>query len=108
MHVSLLTIFSSHIHHSTQGGDFLPPGEEPNYLDVLPQGGTLVLFKSDKIPHEVLDTRNKRVAVVGWFNRPFSAADISLLSTEEDKTKSIMLLVAAALVGAGTLMILFS
>ena len=64
--------------HLDSGGDFLPPGEEPKYIDVEPRGGTLVLFKSDQIPHEVLDTKAERVAVVGWYNRPYSSADLSL------------------------------
>jgi len=52
--------------HLDSGGDELPPGEEPNFFDVNPEGGTLVLFESDAIPHEVLDTQQERMAVVGW------------------------------------------
>jgi|Transcript_30894 SM-20-related protein len=36
-------------------------------LDVLPEGGTLVLFHSRRIPHEVLPTRRERQCIVGWF-----------------------------------------
>lgn len=39
-----------------------------SYVDVEPLGGTLVLFQSDLIPHEVLDTGSERIAVVGWYH----------------------------------------
>ena len=87
--------------HLDSGGDFLPDGEDPNYVDVEPRGGTLVLFKSDRIPHEVLDTNAERTAIVGWYNRPYTSADISSLASEEDKTRGMMLTVAAALVTVG-------
>lgn len=53
--------------HRDSGGDTLPPGELPNFIDVEPLAGTLVIFRSDLIPHEVLDTYNERLAIVGWF-----------------------------------------
>lgn len=84
--------------------DFLPENEEPNYVDVVPNGGTLVLFKSEKIPHEVLDTRATRAAVVGWFNRAVTAGDIQNLSSGEgDTIRSVLLLVSAALITVGVL-----
>jgi len=54
------------IHHDS-GGDELPLGELPNFTDIQPKGGTLVLFRSNLCPHEVLDTRRERFAIVGWF-----------------------------------------
>ena len=60
--------------HRDSGHNVLPSNEWPNFVDVLPHGGTLVLFRSDWIPHEVLWTHHERGAVVGWFwsqdNRP--------------------------------------
>jgi len=53
--------------HQDSGDDVLPPGELPNFIDVQPSAGTLVLFRSDRCPHEVIDTRRERVAIVGWF-----------------------------------------
>ena len=35
-------------------------------LDVEPHAGTLVLFDSASVPHEVLPTRRERTVVVGW------------------------------------------
>ena len=51
----------------------------PNYIDVNPLGGTLVLFKSEAIPHEVLNTNAERYALVGWYNRRVSVTDIGNL-----------------------------
>ena len=53
--------------HRDSGKETLPPGELPNFMDIEPKSGTLVLFRSDLVPHEVLDTRCERLAIVGWF-----------------------------------------
>lgn len=92
--------------HLDSGGDFLPVGEEPNFIDIEPKASTLVVFKSDKIPHEVLDTLAERNAVVGWFNRPFTSADVSSLASDGDKIRGAMLALAAGLVTFGVVMIL--
>lgn len=34
---------------------------------VIPQGNTMVIFLSDKFPHEVLITKRKRYSIAGWF-----------------------------------------
>jgi hypothetical protein len=47
------------------GGEDLPVGEAPNFVDVAPYGGTLVLFNSAKVPHEVLDTEAERIGTFG-------------------------------------------
>ena len=39
------------------------------HLDVPPAPGTLVVFKSDTVAHEVLPTNSMRVAIVGWLGR---------------------------------------
>ncbi|KAJ8601640.1 hypothetical protein CTAYLR_008922 [Chrysophaeum taylorii] len=35
--------------------------------DVLPEGGTLVVMRSDSVEHEVMEAQRERWAVVGWF-----------------------------------------
>ena len=85
--------------HMDGGGDVLPEGATPNFRDISPDGGTLVVFASDAIPHEVLDTRKERMAVVGWFNRPVSMDDLTDLSG--GGVNPVMLGVAAALVTVG-------
>ena len=38
-------------------------------VDVLPQGGRLVAFQSDRFEHEVLPARRERMSFTGWFRR---------------------------------------
>ncbi|WP_159970795.1 2OG-Fe(II) oxygenase [Pseudomonas sp. 8Z] len=52
-----------------QGGAlrmYLPDGGEH---DVLPQAGTLALFMSAEVPHEVLAATRERLSLTGWFRR---------------------------------------
>ena len=37
-------------------------------IDVNPWPGTLAIFDSAKLPHEVLTTRRERMCVAGWFH----------------------------------------
>jgi len=93
--------------HMDSGGDFLGQGEDPNFRDVDPLGGTLVLFESDKLPHEVLDTQKERMAIVGWYNRPVNANDIAELSGGDfDPVRIVGLAVAAGLVTVGLINLL--
>ena len=94
--------------HFDSGREFLPSNEEAKYIDVKPKGGTLVLFDSYKIPHEVLDTSSERAVVVGWYNRPFSSAELLNIVPETDKLRALFLTVAAALVSTGVLILLNS
>ena len=58
------------------GGGGLQPDDEGMkdheegraWTDVLPEAGTLVVFKSEALPHEVRITRRAREAVVGWLH----------------------------------------
>ena len=43
------------------------PDSETEYCDIPPEPGTMVLFRSAVVPHEVLETRRVRKCVVGWF-----------------------------------------
>jgi SM-20-related protein len=87
--------------HRDSGADFLPEGEKSNFVQVAPKGGTLVLFQSDAVPHEVLDTNAERLAVVGWYNRPLSAGDISSLGGIDNSLQPVLLGLSAALVSIG-------
>lgn len=40
------------------------------FLDIDPEGGTLVIFRSNFVEHEVLATTAPRQAVVGWLRGP--------------------------------------
>lgn len=48
------------------GGELLlhPPGEAS--LRVRPEAGTLVVFRSDNLPHEVLAADRERLSIAGW------------------------------------------
>jgi SM-20-related protein len=46
----------------------LHPEGEPA-VTVLPQGGTLVCFLSERVPHEVLPAGRTRFSLAGWFRR---------------------------------------
>jgi SM-20-related protein len=37
--------------------------------DIVPHGGTLVVFLSERFEHEVLPTARARVSLAGWFRR---------------------------------------
>jgi SM-20-related protein len=51
-----------------QGGALrLYAGE--GYEDVLPEAGTLVVFRSDSVEHEVLPGSRLRYSLTGWFRR---------------------------------------
>lgn len=91
--------------HLDSGGDYLPEGETERFIDINPKGGTLVLFKSDQVPHEVLDTEAERGAIVGWFNRPVSSTDINALASDDDKRRGAMLVAALGLVSYGTFLL---
>ncbi len=44
-------------------------GPLETYIDVLPEGGSLVVFLSAEFEHEVLPARRERLSVTGWFVR---------------------------------------
>ncbi len=48
------------------GGELVmyPPDGPP--LPVRPESGTLVVFRSDSMPHEVLESRRERLSIAGW------------------------------------------
>jgi SM-20-related protein len=48
---------------------YLDESPEENFHDVLPQGGTLVCFLSDRFWHEVLPATRARLSLTGWFRR---------------------------------------
>lgn len=45
-------------------------GEQESYLDVLPQFGTFVCFRSDSVYHEVLPATRERFSLTGWLRTP--------------------------------------
>jgi SM-20-related protein len=43
------------------------PEDDAGYRDVLPVGGTLAVFLSGDVYHEVLPAKRERVSLTGWF-----------------------------------------
>ena len=43
-----------------------PPGGGPAELEIVPRGGTVVVFPSQTVPHEVLPARRPRLAATLW------------------------------------------
>lgn len=48
---------------------YLGEPESKPFEDVLPPGGTLVCFLSERFHHEVLPARRERLSATGWFTR---------------------------------------
>ena len=52
----------------SSGGELIIYNQEDEKIaKVIPNAGTLVVFLSDKFPHEVLPTKVKRHSIAGWF-----------------------------------------
>lgn len=46
---------------------YLSPTETSEFIDILPQGGRLVVFVSSDFLHEVLPAKRERISITGWF-----------------------------------------
>jgi SM-20-related protein len=52
----------------SNGGELIIYDEENEVLSkVIPNANTLVIFLSDRFPHEVLVAKKKRYSIAGWF-----------------------------------------
>lgn len=51
----------------SEGDDERGAAGEETSLDVYPEGSTLVLMRSRRVPHEVMITHQPRHCIVGWF-----------------------------------------
>ncbi|MDQ2068743.1 2OG-Fe(II) oxygenase [Natronospira bacteriovora] len=54
------------------GGQLRLYPEGKSAVDLYPSPGRFVCFLSDRLPHEVIETRRERLSVVGWFRRDSS------------------------------------
>lgn len=46
---------------------YLERRPESGHVDIRPSGGTLVLFLSERFPHEVLPAKRERFSLTGWY-----------------------------------------
>jgi len=51
------------------GGALRMHFDDGSHLDIPPLAGSLVVFLSDRFPHEVLVTQTDRLSLTGWFRR---------------------------------------
>lgn len=57
---------------ANEGGQlriYLDPDDDSKHVDVLPEGGTLACFLSQRFVHEVLPATRERLSLTGWFRR---------------------------------------
>ncbi|BCG22263.1 2OG-Fe(II) oxygenase [Pseudomonas tohonis] len=52
-----------------EGGELRLYLDDGSTRDVLPEAGTLVVFLSGELPHEVLPASRERLSLTGWFRR---------------------------------------
>lgn len=67
--ISLLLYLTSDDWADSDGGELRIHGDAGGYMDVLPKAGTLVLFDSATVAHEVLPTKRPRVLLAGWLQQ---------------------------------------
>ncbi|MCB9990089.1 MAG: 2OG-Fe(II) oxygenase [Rhodospirillales bacterium] len=60
-----------------QGGQLViyDPQSGQRQAEILPAGGTLVVFLSEDIPHEVIPASRERCSIAGWFRCNASTAE---------------------------------
>ncbi len=63
--VSMVTFFNPDW-DASNGGNLVIEHEERR-IEVLPEAGTIVVFLSDSVPHEVTETRKRRFSFAGWY-----------------------------------------
>ena len=52
----------------SDGGELVIYDKDDNYLTkVLPKGNKMIIFMSEKFPHEVLPAKSTRYSIAGWF-----------------------------------------
>ena len=64
---SLLLYLNEDDWSAADGGELRMKLNDTKNLCVNPLGGTLVIFRSDAMPHEVLESKRERWTVVAWF-----------------------------------------
>ena len=66
--VTLVCYLNEDWDSKSDGGELIMYDEEDNVLQkVIPEANTLVVFMSEKFPHEVLKAKRKRHSIAGWF-----------------------------------------
>lgn len=54
--------------HEDDGGELIVYDAEESFLaKIKPEGNTLIVFMSERFPHEVLPAKKQRFSIAGWF-----------------------------------------
>lgn len=61
--------FYLNTHWKADYGGHLRLHIEGGHVDILPTAGTMVIFRSDTVYHEVLPATHERYSLTGWFKR---------------------------------------
>jgi SM-20-related protein len=59
-------LYLNHDWKNSDGGQLRFYLDGGKHIDILPQGGTLVTFLSDRFWHEVLPSSRERMSITGW------------------------------------------
>jgi SM-20-related protein len=62
-------VYLNYVWSASDGGALRIHRDDAPPLDVLPHGGTLVAFLSERFDHEVLAASRERLSLTGWFRR---------------------------------------
>ncbi len=66
-----LVLYLNDAWQETDGGQLrVYPSKHPEGLDIFPQGGRAVFFRSDQLEHEVIPSlERERMSITGWFKK---------------------------------------
>jgi SM-20-related protein len=67
--VASLVLYLNEAWHPGDGGALRLHLARRPVIDVWPEAGTLAVFRSEGVPHEVLVARRPRLALTGWLRR---------------------------------------
>ena len=76
--VSLLLYLTADDYGEADGGALrvlLRKPSGPEYVDIPPRAGSLVLFDSATVRHAVMRCTRERLVVVGWLHQPWTKED---------------------------------
>lgn len=65
-----LRVYNIHDDGSSDGEITTELQKCDSFIDYAPLPGTMLLFDSRRVPHEVLETHRNRHCIVGWFGSP--------------------------------------
>jgi SM-20-related protein len=66
--VTVVYYLNENWNKKSDGGELVMYDDDNNFVKkVLPEADTLVVFMSEKFPHEVLKAKRKRYSIAGWF-----------------------------------------